>query len=116
MDRAHERRCVSCATSAPAKIFRPPRTALTYPALLTIEPPPVGRVGTMPMIYVKNLPAWERMLRILAGAVAIAYGWLAAPSTLVLGIAVAVGVMLIVTSLVGFCPACAMIGRRPLRH
>jgi hypothetical protein len=66
------------------------------------------------MIYAKNLPMWERMLRILAGVMAIVYGWMAAPSTLVLGIALAMGATLIVTSLVGFCPACAMVGRRAL--
>jgi hypothetical protein len=70
----------------------------------------------MTVIYAKNLPMWERTLRILAAVGVILYGWLAAPSSLVLGIAVAVGVTLVVTSLVGFCPACAMVGRRPLRQ
>ena len=65
-------------------------------------------------IFAKNLPTWERLLRLLAGAGAIGYGWLAAPSTIVLAIAIAAGATLIVTSLVGFCPACAMIGRRPV--
>ena len=63
------------------------------------------------MIYAKNLPPWEHGPRILAGCVLAARGWLAAPSTLVLAVAIAVGVCLM-TSLLGFCPACAMAGRR----
>lgn len=66
------------------------------------------------MFYTKNLPMWERLLRILGGIGAIAYGWLEAPSTTVLVIASATGVTLILTSLFGFCPACAMVGRRPV--
>jgi len=66
------------------------------------------------MIYAKDLPAWERLLRILAGAAVIACGWLAAPSSIVFAIAIAAGATMFATSLFGFCPACAMIGRRPL--
>ena len=66
------------------------------------------------MFYAKNLPMWERLLRTLGGIGAIAYGWLAAPSSTVVLIAVAAGVTLILTSLFGFCPACAMVGRRPV--
>jgi DUF2892 family protein len=66
------------------------------------------------MIFAKNLPTWERLLRILVGGAAFAYGLLAAPSVIVMAIAMAAGVTLIVTNLIGFCPACAMIGRRPL--
>lgn len=66
------------------------------------------------MIYAKNLPGWERMLRMLLGTAAITYGLLSIPSTIVVVLAVAVGTMIILTSLFGFCPACAMIGRRPI--
>ncbi|MDT9002360.1 DUF2892 domain-containing protein [Paucibacter sp. APW11] len=68
------------------------------------------------MFFIKrNLPIWERVLRIAAGAAIGAamfkgalspgltsYGALAAAATLVL------------TAFVGFCPACAMLGRRYL--
>ncbi len=67
------------------------------------------------MFYAKNLPLWERTLRILAGAATIAYAGLAAPSMAVMALAIATGATLILTSLFGFCPACAMVGRRPLR-
>lgn len=63
------------------------------------------------MVYVKNVPNGERVLRGVVGiaaagaAVALvggAAGWLLAAS--------AAG--LAVTGLFGFCPACAMVGRR----
>lgn len=66
------------------------------------------------MIYAKNLPLWERTLRTLGGVAIIAYAWLASASPVVLAGAAAAGAMLIVTSLISFCPACAMVGRRAI--
>lgn len=64
------------------------------------------------MWYQKNLPGWERGLRVAAGlAMAVcglwglqgmALGWLLAASGAFVGL----------TGFVGFCPACAMAGRR----
>lgn len=64
------------------------------------------------MFYIKNVPAWERALRLLMGigllAAAIAYfgsttaGWTAG----------AAGAMAMMTGFVGFCPACALVGRK----
>jgi hypothetical protein len=63
------------------------------------------------MWYVKNVPGWERALRVLAGLAVSVWaltglsgliGWLVAGS--------AAGIVL--SGLVGFCPACAMIGRK----
>jgi hypothetical protein len=65
----------------------------------------------MSAFYVKNVPGWERALRLVLGAVATAFalhsfagptGWLLA--------AIAAGIA--VTGLVGLCPMCAMVGRR----
>ena len=66
------------------------------------------------MIYVKNLPIWERTLRLGIGAAVAAYGFIE------LGgpwgwIAVAVGAGLAATAVFGFCPACALAGRRLAR-
>lgn len=44
------------------------------------------------MFYVKNVQGWERVLRV------------------VLGLIVAAGI--VASGLVGFCPMCAMVGRR----
>ncbi len=63
------------------------------------------------MLYVKNVPVWERVLRVLAGVAGGAAAVWAVPGTagIVLG-ASAAGLAL--SGLFGFCPACAMVGRR----
>lgn len=63
------------------------------------------------MFYVKNVPNWERVLRVVGGlalgvaavgAVDGVWGW-------ALGIAAVSG---LASGLFGFCPACALVGRR----
>ena len=66
------------------------------------------------MLFHKNLPVWERALRSVTGLLMIACGLLApglAGSPLGYIIA-AGGVMAILTGFVGYCPACAVVGRR----
>lgn len=67
------------------------------------------------MFFIKrNLPVWERLLRIAAGTLV---AWLLLNGVLV-GIGYWAGIgtaaTLLLTAFVGFCPACAMIGRRYL--
>ena len=63
------------------------------------------------MFYVKNVPNGERVVRVVAGLAAAGLGlsllggmagWLVAAS--------AAG--LVASGLFGFCPACAMVGRK----
>lgn len=64
------------------------------------------------MLYVKNVPAWERALRLAMGVMALAFAVMNWNSS---GLAVAAGIvaaMLAVTGLAGFCPMCAMVGRK----
>ncbi|MGO8953825.1 MAG: DUF2892 domain-containing protein [Rhodomicrobium sp.] len=64
------------------------------------------------MFYSKNVPGWERVMRLTMGLAALAY---AIMNWGVSGLAVGMGVMgamLAMTGLVGFCPMCAMVGRR----
>jgi hypothetical protein len=65
------------------------------------------------MMYVKNVPGWERAVRTLMGAAvvaaSIAYFGQAATTGWVVG---ALGAMAAVSGLLGFCPACAMVGRK----
>ena len=63
------------------------------------------------MIYIKNLPLWERSLRIGAGIVAVAYGLLSVGDVMGWPILVG-GVGTALTGIFGFCPACALAGRR----
>jgi hypothetical protein len=64
------------------------------------------------MFYRKNLPGWERAMRVVAGLVLIAWGWLAFAATPLGYAIVAGGVTAIVTGFFGFCPMCAMVGRK----
>jgi Protein of unknown function (DUF2892) len=63
------------------------------------------------MFYAKNLPTWERLVRLLA---AVAMGSCAAhfwgtPFGYVWAV---FGISMALTSVVGFCPMCALAGRR----
>lgn len=63
------------------------------------------------MFYVKNVPVWERLLRGVAGAALAIYALVALEGTAAwLSVAAAAGMVL--SGLFGFCPACAMVGRR----
>ena len=65
------------------------------------------------MFFLKrNLPTWERATRIIAGA-AVAGGL---ATGVVTWLALATAATLVLTAFVGFCPACAMLGRRYLEN
>ena len=63
------------------------------------------------MIYRRNLPGWERAGRLLgaAGMAFCAWQLRAGPGGLVFAIA---AVTTALTSVFGFCPMCALAGRR----
>lgn len=64
------------------------------------------------MFYVKNVPTWERFLRLIMGLMSLVYAGLNwGGSGLAIGMGV-MGAMLALTGLVGFCPMCAMVGRK----
>lgn len=57
-----------------------------------------------------NVPSGERLVRVLLGLCLAIYAWVAgAQPNLVF---VATGVCIALTGVVGFCPACALFGRR----
>lgn len=64
------------------------------------------------MFYQKNLPVWEQLLRFVGGGVLVAYGLVGLGGMLGYALA-ASGAIAVVTGLVGYCPACAMVGRKP---
>ena len=64
------------------------------------------------MLYRKNLPNWERWLRVLVGVGLITYGLLGAPSLVITALALVSAVVVLATGFVGYCPACALAGRR----
>ncbi|MGJ0510053.1 MAG: YgaP family membrane protein [Methylocystis sp.] len=64
------------------------------------------------MLYVKNLPGWERAARVAMGAGLLAASVLHfGPTPMGWGVG-AMGAMAAMSGLLGFCPACAMVRRR----
>lgn len=68
------------------------------------------------MFYVKNVPTWERIMRLIAGMGFLAFAYTNWGSSSVgVGAGIA-GAMLAMTGLMGYCPMCAMAGRRPVKQ
>lgn len=64
------------------------------------------------MLYAKNLPAWERIARVAMGIVSLVYaGMNWGASSLAVGLGI-LGAILAMTGMIGFCPMCAMAGRK----
>ena len=63
------------------------------------------------MFYVKNVPGWERVLRIVMGLVALGFAAMNWGQPIAFGAGI-MGAILSMTGLVGFCPMCAMVGRK----
>ena len=64
------------------------------------------------MFYVKNVPTWERVARIIMGLMALGFAvmnWGGSPLAIGAGV---MGAVLSMTGLFGFCPMCAMVGRK----
>jgi Protein of unknown function (DUF2892) len=65
------------------------------------------------MFYRKNVFAWEQVVRFIAGIAMIAGGLIYLPGWPGYLVA-ASGLYTGLTGIFGFCPACAMIGRKPI--
>ena len=64
------------------------------------------------MFYQKNLPVWERGIRVAMGF-GLGAGGLIGLHGGALGYGVAaMGGIVVLTGFIGFCPACAMVGRK----
>ena len=64
------------------------------------------------MLYRKNLPNWERWLRVMMGLALIVYGLFGASSLFLTLLALVGALVVIVTGFMGYCPACAVAGRK----
>lgn len=64
------------------------------------------------MLYIKNIPVWERVIRVAMGVGLVAAAVIHFGSTPMGWGAGAMGVMAAMSGAFGFCPACAMVGRR----
>ena len=66
------------------------------------------------MWFRKNVAGSERWARVIAGALMVACGLIGLHASM-LGILLAcAGVVSIATAIVGYCPACALAGRKSL--
>ncbi|WP_457421998.1 YgaP family membrane protein [Roseateles sp. P5_E7] len=63
------------------------------------------------MVYVKNVPNAERVLRVVLGA-AVAGAGIAMVGGMAGWLIAASSGGLVLSGLFGYCPACAMVGRR----
>ncbi len=64
------------------------------------------------MFFQKNLPLWERALRVCLALVVATLGFTMAPSVMMAWLAYGSAAILACTGFIGFCPMCAMAGRR----
>jgi len=64
------------------------------------------------MFYRKNVGSKERLARLVAGALMGACGLFFLGATPLGWLVFGAGVMSVVTGLFGFCPACALAGRK----
>lgn len=76
-------------------------------------PHPESKETAMSAWYVKNVPMGERVVRVVVGLGGAVAAVLLVPGVMgwVLGASIA---GLALTGLVGFCPMCAMVGRKPV--
>ena len=63
-------------------------------------------------VFVRNLPRWERLLRLALALAVVVLAWTLLDAPLYRWLGLGTGLGLALTSLFGFCPACAMFGRR----
>ncbi len=64
------------------------------------------------MFYSKNVPGWERFVRVAGGVMMVAGGLLGLPGSVMGYLVAGAGAMMAMTGFIGFCPMCAMAGRR----
>ncbi|RSZ30522.1 YgaP family membrane protein [Variovorax beijingensis] len=60
----------------------------------------------------RNVPSWERAVRLCLGVFAALGAFYLLPAGTLRMLGLAVAGMLAATAIVGFCPACAMLGRK----
>jgi hypothetical protein len=69
------------------------------------------RRGRNMVFYRKNVPGTERVIPLIAGIAMISYGLMGLPVGYVIA---CVGAISVLTGFVGYCPACAVAGRKTL--
>ncbi len=68
------------------------------------------------MFYRKNVGSKERVGRLVAGGAMMLCGLVGLQASPLGWLLAASGVVTVLTGVVGYCPACAMVGRRPVKE
>lgn len=66
------------------------------------------------MIHRKSLFAWEQVCRVFLGLMLAVAAWRALSAGMLHDGLIASGIRLVTADVVGLCPVCAMVGRRPV--
>ncbi len=64
------------------------------------------------MFYPKNVPNWERIIRVALGVGLVAFALVGENTPVRIGLLLFSAAFVIVTGFVGFCPMCALVGRK----
>jgi hypothetical protein len=64
------------------------------------------------MFYRKNLYTWEQRVRVVLGLALGTFGLIVSFAPLIKGAILFSAVISIITGFIGFCPACAMVGKK----
>ena len=64
------------------------------------------------MFYIKNVPVWERVLRMTIGLMLTVYVLFEHPPMFISVVSLASAVFVVVTGFLGWCPMCALAGRK----
>ena len=67
------------------------------------------------MIYRKNVTTKEAIARLLGGALMVCCGYLVLGASPLGFLVMGAGAVSVLTGLVGYCPACALAGRKLLK-
>jgi hypothetical protein len=67
------------------------------------------------MFYIKNVPVWERVLRVSIGVALTIALFVGQFSSLVITIGIVSIIFIVATGFVGWCPMCALVGRK-IKH
>ena len=66
------------------------------------------------MWFRKNVAGPERWARVIAGALLIGCGFVGLHASMLGLLLACAGVVSVLTAVVGYCPACALAGRKPI--
>lgn len=64
------------------------------------------------MFYIKNVPVWERVLRIMIGLGLVLYVLFGQPAMFVSILSLSTAAFVVLTGFFGWCPMCALVGRK----